>query len=768
MLILRILPTVLLALLVGTAAQAALPPIENDAMATLSAGYDSTATSITLTTGGGAKFPTPSTAYNVVWWNCTDYTAPHLDPDRERVRVTGKTTDTLTIVRAQEGTSAVNHDTSGKTYCLAQTFSKAYWDALAAEIGGSTGLINDLVDASAYAGGFSEAVTDVGTAVKTIRLSNDQPISANVTLHANTVVECTGSGKLSIATGATVTAVRPEQFRCARHRQIFALAGTGKIVFSLAGTVYPAWWGALGDGVADDGPEIQAAHDSLPAAGGKIDFGGGGTFKSNNEILLSKSDVVVQLGPATLNIANIAGAGTSNVHTTDAVLAGFKVTGANVKVAGGRITGVPTVASMQTIGVLIAGATNARVGGLQISGLFACVWIGGDAVNPLLQNVDCGSNSYGVELGYWPTTSSLPQVNRPTLLNVRAHNSTTGDGVHCASFTYDLQMVGGQYDQNAGHGLNLYPGCERGMVISGVFNHNAKSGIYGAYGPLTGTASGKLGIAKRITLANNFIAANSEWGMIVYLPDYSLFSSVGGVEEWTITGNISQGNGYACYFLDLVRSSFTGNLARGCTEDGIVLASVQDVQIAGNQSWDHGTGGNNRPAYLFQTAPTTGGSPPDNTRVTFVGNHGGDTRSGGSRTVNYAANLANITNSTVSANVMQNAATTDWQNTTGHAGLVFAQNIGTGTIGTAYAFRFSGAATYDPPSLGDWERATTTVTVTGAAVGDRVTCGHSTITAAMQVTGVVSAADTATVVILNHSGGTVDAASGTLTCEAWR
>ena len=62
-------------------------------------------TSLTVTAGHGARFPAPSTDgsfYATIW-----PTAVTPDPSNaEIVLCTGRSTDTLTIVRAQEGTSA--------------------------------------------------------------------------------------------------------------------------------------------------------------------------------------------------------------------------------------------------------------------------------------------------------------------------------------------------------------------------------------------------------------------------------------------------------------------------------------------------------------------------------------------------------------------------------------------------------------------------------------------------------------------------------------
>ena len=93
--------------------------VKNFAIVTVSAGYDAAATSVDLTAGHGARLPDTSTqgAFNVVWWNSTDYPNPSDDPNVEIVRVSTRSTDALNpIVRAQEGTAASTKNTGGKTY----------------------------------------------------------------------------------------------------------------------------------------------------------------------------------------------------------------------------------------------------------------------------------------------------------------------------------------------------------------------------------------------------------------------------------------------------------------------------------------------------------------------------------------------------------------------------------------------------------------------------------------------------------------------------
>ncbi len=95
-----------------------LDPIRNFGKVTVSTLYDSSATSIELTQGGGGKLPTPQTdgSFNITWYNSTTFTDPSDDPNVEIVRCTYRDGNTLTVIRGQEGTSATNKNTAAVTY----------------------------------------------------------------------------------------------------------------------------------------------------------------------------------------------------------------------------------------------------------------------------------------------------------------------------------------------------------------------------------------------------------------------------------------------------------------------------------------------------------------------------------------------------------------------------------------------------------------------------------------------------------------------------
>ena len=114
-------------------AQATLPPVTNFAKVTVSTGYNSAAVSVVLLSGHGSKLPS-SFPFPLVWWNATDYGSPEDDPFVEIVSVTARSGDTLTVIRAQEGTAASNHNTGAKTYRMVLTLTKSMWDQIQTDI----------------------------------------------------------------------------------------------------------------------------------------------------------------------------------------------------------------------------------------------------------------------------------------------------------------------------------------------------------------------------------------------------------------------------------------------------------------------------------------------------------------------------------------------------------------------------------------------------------------------------------------------------------
>jgi hypothetical protein len=123
-------------------------PVKNFAKCPVSGGYSSTDTVITLQAGEGTKLPNPIAdgAFNLVWWDYSDYPDPSGDPNVEIVRCTARTDDIITVARHQEDTTASAKNLSGKTYMVALSFTAGlYGDVSQADK--SETLTNKTIDA---------------------------------------------------------------------------------------------------------------------------------------------------------------------------------------------------------------------------------------------------------------------------------------------------------------------------------------------------------------------------------------------------------------------------------------------------------------------------------------------------------------------------------------------------------------------------------------------------------------------------------------------
>ena len=84
------------------------------------------------------------------------------------------------------------------------------------------------------------------------------------------------------------------------------------------------------------------------------------------------------------------------------------------------------------------------------------------------------------------------------------------------------------------------------------------------------------------------------------------------------------------------------------------------------------------------------------------------------------------------------------------------------SLSTVGASGSADTETWNPGEIATKSSSTTTVTVSGAALGDFVLCSFSLALSGLMLNGYVSAANTVTVVLFNPTGASVDLASGTV------
>lgn len=79
-----------------------------------------------------------------------------------------------------------------------------------------------------------------------------------------------------------------------------------------------------------------------------------------------------------------------------------------------------------------------------------------------------------------------------------------------------------------------------------------------------------------------------------------------------------------------------------------------------------------------------------------------------------------------------------------------------------YPVPFTGSASWTPGLIANAAQVTTTITVTGAAIGNFVEVSYSNDLQALTLTGYVSAPNTVTAVLVNTTGGNITPVAGTV------
>lgn len=189
----------------------------NNGTSTLAAGITSGATSLTVATGHGARFPTPTSAdYFLV-------TLEKPDGTREILKVTARSGDVLSgITRAQEGTTAVAFLT-GHTVELRVT-AETITNALVAPAQIYAGAMREIASVTTTGSQASVTFSAIPSTYKSLLLvSNSRGTNATNTI--STTIQCNGD------TGANYAHLRENRFGSAG-----SLTGTNMDLFAVPGS----------------------------------------------------------------------------------------------------------------------------------------------------------------------------------------------------------------------------------------------------------------------------------------------------------------------------------------------------------------------------------------------------------------------------------------------------------------------------------------------------------------------------------------------------
>lgn len=496
------------------------------------------------------------------------------------------------------------------------------------------------------------------------------------------------------------------------------------------------WATAVGDFTSRNfpgtGAGLQAAAD-YAGSGGTV-WIGAGTFDISSSFAPSSNQVIrgAGMGATILRLANAA--------NTDTILISGKT---NITIRDLTIDGNKANNSVAKQGIRCTTSTNIRVervhahdceqDGFYFSGCTDVVVQGCVSESNGRNGFSCGdANGRSTRVRFFACTS----MNHETL------NTDIGYSLEPASFSTMVGCVslndavgitcfGGGSDNST---YNTISSCEvidfskSGIIIgpftAGVAHITVANCLIRPDASLsTGLDSGILfSDADDVTIIGNRIGPSH------VNADFTGINALTSPNRFLIMGNQIEAAGfYAIQIASGQRGLIVGNIWRNADQDagnrdGCQLTDCTDVIVVGNLGFDD-----------------QGGSATQN--------YGLDT-SGGSATSDRITVVGNIFRGNTQANQI-NLIGTD--NRVDH-------NVGI----------LQGTATYDPANLVDGAGATTTVTVTGCAMGDFAEASFSNDLQGITLTAWVSAAGTVSVRFQNETGGAIDLASGTLKCRTSR
>lgn len=254
-----------------------------------------------------------------------------------------------------------------------------------------------------------------------------QTITTNTSWTSPTTIEA--GNLISVNNGVTLTINTTLD---AGPYQIFS--GLGSVSFGSAfnGTVYPEWFGAVGDGSTDDASAIQKAVDSLAGTRGTIIFGSK-TYKIGTVITISSSNL------------NLQGQGNwaTRILIPNATQSAFQFTGTNSssKINHNSVTDMfiyKSVTATGGVGILLQYTAFPNLKNLQIADFGYGVQLY-NSTNSLIENVICTNSSGTYNFRGFYLDGTDPAGNVSSMLRDcavdAAGNTGHSYGFYCASST---------------------------------------------------------------------------------------------------------------------------------------------------------------------------------------------------------------------------------------------------------------------------------------------------------------------------------------------
>lgn len=567
---------------------------------------------------------------------------------------------------------------------------------------------------------FAVAITDIGSAVRTLMIPTSKTVAANVNVPATLTLWFVGEGQLSINTGITSTINGP--IIAPPNKRIFAGAGT--VTFGSGARqrhVWADWWGADPTGVVDSATFITVAINAVGAAGGGIVDLNAGTYEVSQgqvDIIVSNVWLRGQGWDATMlknnNEKRIVSVGyitpVKNVRVTSMYL--FSTGGGNSP--GSEIDGRGMLyfdASSAVVTDCLAEdvkVEGSRLTGISISGsrnILSHIWV---------KNV----GEHGI---YFTGNAGGAAAEGQKILN--SHIESPG-----------FRITGGTNAIKIAGGANGVQICNVTIVMGttangGILTENT------SYHAQVGNVRVTLGAASQVAFdirQTGFVGSN------LIVDGGNSFSGVFAVDFKSTAASS--------------RIEQLKTLGTWISEPITIRTGATDIVIDGGVIIAAPAGG-----FAVELNAST---RPVIRNLSILGGPNG-------------IRLGTSTGARIIDN--QVLTTTSKYDTSGPpTGYIIVDQddfisgllIGTGTKITNH---ISGTTTWDPPSISNGTATSTTVTVPGAAVGDTVAVGFSqAVPGKALLVGAVTATNTVTVTLFNNTGGALNLASGTLRADVWK
>jgi hypothetical protein len=531
----------------------------------------------------------------------------------------------------------------------------------------------------------------------------------------------------------------------------FLQSGTGAVARTLQDKgrdgVSVKDFGAVGDGTTDDSAAVQAAvtahaHVIFPA----------GTYKIISSVTLPATGITIEgRGVVTLN------ATVNGEHIFDATSA------AKVYIDG-----------IDFVGTSSSTTPLAGFGGYSAAntGLVTCTTCTDVRVT------NCGFSTFanGVTTQncdrVWVTQNRVSAfyihgilASSSTYFNI-SNNVVTGCTQTGGVVAYGIHATGDQAGGNEQErcainfnhisGIASWAGimthdCD-GLSVIGNDIRDVRKGI--DIGHLVAT-----NVVRNIIVANNYVegTATETWGGGaaetggIFCAGYDATYRVDGM---TITGNI-------------IRDFFgVATMAYGGNPNGITISNADSVICTSNSVLNCGNVVNNAGIGLGGTM-NNGLIVSNNNLQGYMGRAAIRFATATAEGVSVGGNVIEQTTSSAEAIYISGSTMTAFALGTNPTNSTAPYAQATSTI-TFRAGTFETSVTYDPPSLADGAGVTTTVTVSGAAVGDLVVASYAGDLVGVLLTAYVSAANTVSVRFQNETTGTLDLGSATLRARVFK